>query len=133
MSKRDYYETLEVSRGASENELKKAFKKKAMKYHPDRNQGDKVSEEKFKKVSEAYAVLSDEEKKSNYDLYGDPDYASQAFSEGSVDDFFRGFSDFFVLNRLIDSTENFSIYRSDIFSSQNTDVITTAGTLQFIL
>ena len=59
MSKRDYYETLEVSRDASSNELKKAFKKKAMKYHPDRNPDDKSAENKFKEVNEAYDVLKD--------------------------------------------------------------------------
>ena len=57
MSKRDYYETLEVSRDASPNELKKAFKKKAMKYHPDRNPDDKDADEKFKEAQEAYEVL----------------------------------------------------------------------------
>ena len=72
MSKRDYYEVLGVARGASEEEIKKAYRKLAMKYHPDRNQGDKAAEaeEKFKEVKEAYEMLSDPQKKAAYDQYG---------------------------------------------------------------
>ena len=67
MPKRDYYEVLGLSKGASEEEIKKAFKKLAMKHHPDRNQGDKASEEKFKEAKEAYEVLSDGNKRAAYD------------------------------------------------------------------
>ena len=70
MSKRDYYETLEVSRDASAPELKKAFKKKAMKFHPDRNPDNPEAAEKFKEAAEAYDVLSDQQKKSAYDQFG---------------------------------------------------------------
>lgn len=68
--KRDYYEVLGIEKGASEDEIKKAFRKMALKYHPDRNQGDKEAEEKFKEVNEAYSVLSDPELKKKYDMFG---------------------------------------------------------------
>ena len=70
MSKRDYYDVLGVSKQASEGELKKAYRKLAMEHHPDRNEGDSVAEEKFKELSEAYAVLSDSSKRSTYDQFG---------------------------------------------------------------
>ena len=70
MSKRDYYDVLGVSKSASDSELKKAFKKLAMKYHPDRNPDDDSAAEKFKEAAEAYDVLSDPQKKSTYDQFG---------------------------------------------------------------
>ena len=85
----NYYETLGISKDASAADIKKAFKKKAMKYHPDRNAGDKESEKKFKEVKEAFDVLSDPQKKSMYDQFGTTDfnsggpsgsYGSQGFS-----------------------------------------------------
>ncbi len=95
--KRDYYEVLGVSRGASDDEIKKAYRKMAMKYHPDRNQGDKTAEEKFKEANEAYSILSDKEKKAAYDQYGhagvDPNRAAGA---GGFDfSGFGGFGDIF--------------------------------------
>lgn len=68
--KRDFYEVLGLKKEASENEIKKAFRKKAMQYHPDKNPGDKKSEEKFKEVNEAYGILSDAEKRDKYDKFG---------------------------------------------------------------
>ena len=70
MAKRDYYEVLGVGRDASANDIKKAYRKLAIKYHPDKNPGDKEAEEKFKEAAEAYSVLSDADKKARYDQFG---------------------------------------------------------------
>ena len=70
MAKQDYYELLGVAKGASADEIKKAYRKMAMQYHPDRNQGDKEAEHKFKEISEAYEVLKDEQKRAAYDRFG---------------------------------------------------------------
>lgn len=83
----DYYKLLGVDKKATKEELKKAFRKLAMKYHPDKNKDDKQAEEKFKKINEAYAVLSNEEKRKQYDTFGAEGF-SQRFSR---DDIFRGF------------------------------------------
>ena len=97
--KRDYYEVLGVSRDAGPEEIKKAYRKMAMKYHPDRNPGDTEAEEMFKQVAEAYEVLSDEDKKARYDRYGfagvDPNYnAGQDPYGGGGFGGFGGFGDF---------------------------------------
>src|SRR3990167_11238374 len=70
MSKRDYYETLGVSRQASDDEIQKAYRRLAMKHHPDRNANDKTAEEKFKQIKEAYEILSDNRKRAAYDQFG---------------------------------------------------------------
>jgi len=70
MAKRDYYEVLGVGRQAGEDEIKKAYRKLAMKYHPDRNPDDPAAEEKFKEISYAYKILSDPEKRKHYDTHG---------------------------------------------------------------
>ena len=94
--KRDYYEVLGVSKDASADDIKKAYRKMAMKYHPDRNPGDKEAEEKFKEVGEAYEVLSDADKKARYDQYGfagvDPNFGAGAGGYGGAG--FGGFGDF---------------------------------------
>jgi len=102
MSKRDYYEVLGVIKSASPEEIKKAYRKLALKYHPDRNKGDKGAEAKFKEASEAYHVLSDKERRNNYDQFG------HAAFEGTGGR--RGFSNF-----------DFSSVFSDIFGSDPFD------------
>ncbi len=93
--KRDYYAVLGVEKSASADEIKKAYRKSAMKYHPDRNPGDKEAEEKFKELGEAYEVLSDTEKRARYDQFGfagvDPNYGGGAGGYGAG---FGGFGDF---------------------------------------
>lgn len=91
MDKRDYYEVLGVSRGASEGEIKSAYRKLALKYHPDRNPGDKSAEEKFKEATEAYGVLKDQSKRRTYDQYGHAGVSGAgAFGAGGFD--FGGFN-----------------------------------------
>ena len=99
-NKRDYYEVLGVDKNAGADEIKKAYRKAAMKYHPDRNPGDKEAEEKFKEVGEAYEVLSDDQKRSRYDQFGfagvDPNYGAGAGAGGYGygGGGFSGFGDF---------------------------------------
>ena len=96
--KEDYYKTLGISKGASAAEIKKAYRKMAIKYHPDKNPDDKAAEEKFKEAAEAYDVLSNPDKKSRYDQFG-----HQAFQGGgggfgggmNMDDIFSQFGDIF--------------------------------------
>lgn len=98
-NKRDYYEVLGVGKNAAADEIKKAYRKVAMQFHPDRNPGDKEAEDKFKEAAEAYEVLSDADKKAKYDRYGHQAFApgSGGFSggNGNMDDIFSQFGDIF--------------------------------------
>ncbi len=105
MTKRDYYEVLEVTKTASADEIKKAYRKKAIQYHPDKNPGDKEAEEKFKEAAEAYDVLSDADKRARYDQFGHAGVSGAAGNGGpfggfggqgmSMDDIFSMFGDIF--------------------------------------
>ena len=100
MAKRDYYEVLEVSRNATEEEIKKAYRKKAIQYHPDKNPGDKKAEEMFKEAAQAYEVLSNPEKRQRYDQFGHAGVEGAAgggFSGGgfTMEDIFSQFGDIF--------------------------------------
>lgn len=88
MAQTDYYEVLGVKKGASIDEIKRAYRKLAVKYHPDKNPGDKLAEERFKEINEAYAVLSDPKKKEQFDQFGSTNF-HQKFSQ---EDIFRGFN-----------------------------------------
>jgi len=95
--KRDYYEVLGVSKNASEAEIKKAYRKLALKYHPDKNPDDALAEEKFKEAAEAYEVLSDPQKKAQYDRFGHAGMGGAGFGGGgmNMDDIFSQFGDIF--------------------------------------
>ena len=99
MAKRDYYEILGVSKGASADEIKKAYRKVAMQYHPDRNPGDKAAEERFKEAAEAYEILSDQDKRAQYDRYGHAGVSSNGRGPHpggmNMDDIFSQFGDIF--------------------------------------
>ena len=94
MDKKDYYEVLGLSRNAGEDEIKKAYRKLALQYHPDRNPGDKQAEEKFKELSEAYQVLADPEKRAKYDQFGHAAFGETGPFAGGFD-FSHGFEDIF--------------------------------------
>ena len=101
MSKRDFYEILEVSKSASADEIKKAYRKKAIQFHPDKNPGDKQSEEKFKEAAEAYEILSDPQKRQRYDQYGHAGVGGASGGGGfngggmNMEDIFSHFGDIF--------------------------------------
>ena len=102
MAKRDYYNVLDVNKNSTSEQIKAAYRKQAIKYHPDKNKGDKASEEKFKEASEAYHVLSDEERKQNYDNFG-----HAAFENGAGGSGRGGFGNFDFSNSFSDIFEDF--------------------------
>jgi molecular chaperone DnaJ len=96
MNKRDYYEVLEIPKNSSKEDIKKAYRKQALKYHPDRNPGDKNAEEKFKEAAEAYEVLSDNDKKTKYDQFGHDGLGRNFHNQGMrMEDIFSHFGDIF--------------------------------------
>ena len=103
MAETDYYKILGVNKNTSKDDIKKAYRKLAMKYHPDHTKGDKSAEEKFKKISEAYAVLSDAEKRKQYDTFGSAGF-QQRYSQ---EDIFRGFDFDSILNDLFGGSGRF--------------------------
>ncbi|MEJ2656818.1 MAG: DnaJ C-terminal domain-containing protein [Desulfobacterales bacterium] len=103
MAEKDYYKILGVDKTASEEDIKKAYRKLAMKYHPDHTKGDKNAEEKFKKMSEAYAVLSDKEKRKQYDTFGSAGFQQRYTQE----DIFRGADFESILNELFGGSSPF--------------------------
>ena len=105
MAQQDYYEILGLKKGATPEEVKKAFRKLAVKYHPDKNPGDKKAEDRFKEINEAYAVLSDPQKKSQYDQFGSDGF-HQRYSQ---EDIFRGFN-------ASDIFREFNLGSDDVFS-----------------
>jgi len=104
MSETDYYKILGVNKNASEEDIKKSYRKLAMKYHPDHTKGNKSAEEKFKKISEAYAVLSDKEKRKQYDTFGATGF-QQRFSQ---EDIFKGFDFDNIFSDLFGKARGFS-------------------------
>ena len=136
MAQRDYYEVLGVSRDATKDEIKKAYRKLAVKYHPDKNKGDSAAEDRFKEASEAYEVLYDETKRSRYDRFGHagvqggggPDFHSDAFSDfgdifgdlGSIfENFFGGGGRRESVHRGADLQYNLSVsFKDSVFGSQ---------------
>ena len=96
MSKRDYYEVLGIEREATEQQIKSAYRKLALKHHPDRNPGDREAEERFKEAAEAYAVLADRDKRSLYDRFGHAGVSGAAGAGGFDPTIFADFSDIFA-------------------------------------
>src|SRR4026208_2587754 len=118
MAKRDYYEVLGVGRQSDEEEIKKAYRKQAVKFHPDKNPGDKVAEEKFKELGEAYEALSDPQKRAAYDQYGHAafDSRSRGFRPGA-----GGFHDPFEIFREVFGANTGSSIFDDLFGGGRSD------------
>ncbi|MCK4534616.1 MAG: DnaJ domain-containing protein, partial [Syntrophobacterales bacterium] len=108
----DYYKTLGIDKNASSDAIKKAYRKLALKYHPDKNPGNKGAEENFKKISEAYAVLGDPEKRKQYDSFGSQEAFSRSFSQ---EDIFRGFD----LNEILKGLGGFRGQRQSSYTDDD--------------
>ena len=126
--KRDYYEVLGVDKNASEDDIKRAYRKLAIKYHPDRNPGDKVAEEKFKEAAEAYDVLHDPQKRQQYDQFGfnGPQGGFGGGFGGGMDmnDIFSMFGDIF--GATADSADSADSVEVEVLSTASTEVLTCA-------
>lgn len=110
MSKKDFYDILGTNKSSSPEEIKKAYRQNAIKYHPDKNPGDKAAEDKFKEAAEAYEVLSDPDKKQRYDQFGHAGVGSSAQGGNnaggfSMDDIFRSSEIFLEVEVLVDNEE----------------------------
>src|SRR5512137_2269527 len=99
MAKADYYETLGIEKNASEEDIKKAYRRLAMKYHPDKNPGDKTAEEKFRETTEAYEILKDPQRRSQYDQFGHAAF-QQGGGPGGFGGGFSGFGGFDISDAL---------------------------------
>src|SRR5216117_711024 len=118
MAKRDYYQVLGVERNASEDEIKKAYRKLAIKYHPDKNPGDKAAEEQFKELGEAYEALSDPQKRAAYNQYGHAAFDPRARGAGGSRG--GGFHDPFEIFREVFGGGTGSIF-DDLFGGERRD------------
>ena len=120
---RDYYEILNVSKSASPDEIKKAYRKVAMKYHPDRNPDNKDAEDKFKEAAEAYSILSDSDKKARYDQFGHAGVNQNAGGAGGfqgmdINDIFSSFGDIFGGGGFGDILEEGNVGIEDLMEEQ---------------
>jgi DnaJ-class molecular chaperone len=118
----DYYSILEIPKSANDSDIKKAYRKLAMKYHPDKNEGDKTAEDKFKKISEAYQILSDPKKRSEYDLRNNPFNRQKATGFG-FDDFVNNFKTEGFRNRRAQSNEQARRSQGRTYSPPKTDYL----------
>ncbi len=117
--KKDYYDILWTKKSATEAEIKKAYKKLAMQWHPDRHQGDKKAEEKFKEINEAYQVLGDKEKRKKYDAFGTADFWNMWGGGGGAAGWFEGFDfgDIFGNTGRGSSSQSFEFNLGDLFGN----------------